>query len=478
MKTEATHGDTTDNSLSRSMGPISIFATVVAGTLGSGLFVTIGTASGTTGPSVILGVLVVGLIAIPIAVNYGWTATIFPGAGGAYTLVSRSFNSRFWGFVVTWSKWLGYMAADAVLAIGFGNYLTVFFPSVDPVLVGFVLLTVLFIINLFGIEGYSTAQNAMFWFLLACIFFLIIPGLGHIHTASYTPFFTGGATGFLAALVPLFYAFIGIEVGSQFGAEVKNPGRNLPLGIIGGTTFLVVLYLWTAIVIYGLVSDYTVLANSGEPLSTAAKTFLGEIGVAVITVGGLLATATSVHAVMAAGIKIPYSWSWDKIAPPQLSTVSRRFRTPHWSLVTLYVISAALTFWSGGLEAALSLATFAYLIAYLTVALAVGHLYLNRPDTASRAAFHPGRWLYVTVIIAALGSLLLLSQAANWVAFFTGHFEGNSTLVIYIPWLIIGLILFAIYWLIGRRRGDDAAAILDTIPGVSEEAAGRETDEK
>src|SRR5699024_4651005 len=171
---------------------------------------------------------------------------------------------------------------------------------------------------------------------------------------------------------------------------------------------------WTAIVIYGVVNDYTVLADSAHPLAAAAMTFMGKTGTDIITVGGLLATATSVHAVMAAGMKIPYSWSWDKIAPQELSRVSRRFRTPHWSLATLYVISAALTFWSGGLDQAIAIATFSYLIAYFTVALAAGHLYLNRPEVAAHAAFQPGRWLYVTVIIAACGSLTLITQAAHW----------------------------------------------------------------
>ena len=145
--------ETRDNSLSRSMGPVGAIATVIAGTLGAGLFVTVGTASSTTGPSVILAVAITGIIAMAIATNYSWMATIFPAAGGTYTYVSRSFHNRLLGFVVTWTKWLGYMAADAVLAIGFGSYLAVFFPGIDPVLSGFALLTVLFLINLVGTKG-------------------------------------------------------------------------------------------------------------------------------------------------------------------------------------------------------------------------------------------------------------------------------------------------------------------------------------
>lgn len=50
-----------------------------------------------------------------IALNYGWMTTIFPGAAGSYAYVSGAFDSRLPGFVVTWSKWLGYMAADAAV---------------------------------------------------------------------------------------------------------------------------------------------------------------------------------------------------------------------------------------------------------------------------------------------------------------------------------------------------------------------------
>lgn len=447
-------------------------ATVIAGTLGAGLFVTVGTASSTTGPSVILAVAITGVIAMAIATNYSWMATIFPAAGGTYTYISRSFHNRLFGFVVTWTKWLGYMAADAVLAIGFGSYLAVFFPSVSPVLSGFALLTVLFLINLVGTKGYSAVQSVLFWLLIACLLVLVVPGLFYIDTASYRPFFTGEIGGFAAAAVPLFYAFIGIEAAAQFGAEVKNPGRNLPLAMLGGTGILIVLYMLTAVVIYGVVSDYTVLADSTRPLATAAKTFLGGYATAIVAIGGLLATASSVHAVMAAAIKIPYSWSWDEVFPKQFSTVSERFRTPHWSLLTLYIIASALIFYSGGLDQVISIATFSYTVGYLVVSLAAGYLYLKGADMASRAAFHPGAWFYITIVVAVLGSAGIITQAANWGALFTGNFGALSTLAIYIPWLAIGLVLFSIYWYLGKQRGTDVDAILDTIPGVSQESGG------
>lgn len=468
---------TRDNSLSRSMGPVGAIATVIAGTLGAGLFVTVGTASSTTGPSVILAVALLGVVVVAVAINYSWMATIFPAAGGAYTFVSRSFNSRLLGFVVTWTKWLGYMAADAVVALGFGSYLNVFFPNIPAALSGFALLSVLFLINLVGVKGYSVAQSVLFWLLIAALLVLVIPGMFHIDTASYQPFFTGGMGGFAAAVVPLFFAFLGIEVAAQFGAEVRNPGRNLPLAMLGGTGILIILYVLTALVIYGVVSDYTVLADSAEPLATAASTFLGGYATAFVAVGGLLATATTVHAVMAAAIKIPYSWSWDGVFPGQFSTVSERFRTPHWSLLTLYVAASALTFWSGGLDQVIAIATFSYLIAYLAVSLAAGYLYFKRADEdslASQASFQPGAWFYLTIPVAILGSAGTITQAANWGALFTGNFGELSTLAIYIPWLALGLVIFGLYWYRDKRRGTDVDAILATIPGVPEEAAGRE----
>ncbi|WP_435197212.1 APC family permease [Natronomonas sp. EA1] len=442
------------NSLSRDIGLLGAMSTVVAGTLGAGLFVTLGTASSTTGPSVILVVVLSGILAMSIAVNYSWMATIFPAAAGSYAYISRTFGSRLPGFIVTWSKWLGYMAADAVLAIGFGSYLQVFYPSVDAKLAGFGLLTVLFLVNLIGTRGYSVSQNAIFGMLMAAILVLVIPGSFSIDPANYQPFFTGGFDGFLAAAVPLFYAYIGIAVAGQMGAEVKNPSRNLPLAMAGGTAILVALYVWTSIVIYGVVGDYTVLANSARPLATAAEAFLGDIGTAIVAFGGLLATASSVHAVMAAGIKMPYSWAWDEVFPKQFVSVSERFGTPHFSLFTLYAVAAALTFWSTGLSQALAIATFSYLIAYLTVSATVLYVLFTDSELSERAGFDLGLGLYATGLVAVLGSGALLTQA----------YQGS--LQVYVPWMVVGLAVFGLYWYRGQQREKDIEAILDTLPGV------------
>ncbi|WP_458186016.1 APC family permease [Haladaptatus sp. NG-WS-4] len=443
-----------DNSLSRDMGLFGAMSTVVAGTLGAGLFVTLGTASTTTGPSVILVVVLSGILAMAIAVNYSWMATIFPAAAGSYAYVSRTFDSRLPGFLVTWSKWLGYMAADAVLALGFGSYLQVFYPGIDPKVAGFALLTVLFLVNLVGTKEYSVSQNAIFAVLMLAILVLVIPGSFSVNPANYQPFFTGGFDGFIAAAVPLFYAYIGIAVAGQMGAEVKNPSRNLPLAMVGGTFVLIVLYIWTAAVIYGVVGDYTVLANSERPLATAAEAFLGDSATAVVAFGGLLATASSVHAVMAAGIKMPYSWSWDEVFPSFFSSVSDRFGTPHWSLATLYLVAAGLTFWSTGLDQVLAIATFSYLIAYASVSITLLYVRASRADLAEQAGFDYGWLTPVTGLIGTIGAVGLLTEAYK------------DSLQIYVPWLLVGIVIFGIFWYIGNRRGTDVSAILDTLPGV------------
>jgi amino acid transporter len=441
-------------SLSRDMGLFGALSTVVAGTLGAGLFVTLGTASSTTGPSVILVVVLSGFIAMSIALNYGWVATIFPAAAGSYAYVSRTFDNRLPGFVVTWSKWLGYMAADAVLAIGFGSYLQVFYPAVDPKLAGFGLLTVLFLVNLVGTKGYSVSQNAIFGVLMLSILVLVIPGSFSVEPANYQPFFTGGFDGFIGAAVPLFYAYIGIAVAGQMGAEVKDPSRNLPLAMAGGTAVLILLYVWTSAVIYGVVADYTVLANSARPLATAAEEFLGTSATAVVAFGGLLATASSVHAVMAAGIKMPYSWAWDEVFPKRFSAVSERFGTPHWSLLTLYVVAAGLTFWSTGLAQAIAIATFSYLIAYAAVSITVLYILASRPELTDRAGFSRPLLLGLTGLIGALGAGGLLTQA----------YQGS--LRIYVPWVAVGLVVFGVYWYRGKQSDTDVEAILGTLPGV------------
>lgn len=443
-----------DQSLARDIGPFGAIATVVAGTLGAGLFVTIGTASTTTGPSVILIIAMAGVIAMAIATNYSWLATIFPAAGSTYSYITRVFRNRLAGFVATWSLWLGYMAAVSVLALGFGSYLQVFYPDIDPRMSGIALISFLFVVNLMGARKYSLLQNAFFVLLVVAILVLVIPGTFTIETANYSPFFTGGVDGALAAAVPLFYAFIGIAVAGEIGAEVKNPSRNLPLAMVGGTLILIALYMWTAAVIYGVVGDYTILANSDRPLSTAAETFLPVNATAVVSIGGLVATASSVHAVMIAGIKLPYCWAWDEVFSTRFSKVNKRWRTPHWSLFTLFVISVGLTYWTGGLDQVIAIATFSYLIAYGATSFTAMFLHLRRDELRAKAAFDPGRWILIPGILGFGGSVLLLSQA----------YQGSMT--IYVPWLAIGLVVFSVYWYLGKRADTDVDAILDTLPGV------------
>ena len=193
------------------------------------------------------------------------------------------------------------------------------------------------------------------------------------------------------------------------------------------------------------------------------------VGTVVVAIGGLLATASSVHAVMAAAIKIPYSWSWDRIFPRWFSAVNQRFRTPHWALLALYVTASALTFWTAGLDQAIAIATFSYLIAYLVVSVAAGYLYVKGGPMSARASFQPGRWFYIPIVVAVLGSAVILTQAANWSALFEGSFGELTTLAIYFPWLAIGLIVFGMYWYRDNRRGTDVDVILDSLPGVAED---------
>jgi amino acid transporter len=209
-----------------------------------------------------------------------------------------------------------------------------------------------------------------------------------------------------------------------------------------------------------------VLANSARPLATAAAEFLPFNATAVVAFGGLLATASSVHAVMAAGVKMPYSWAWDEVFPRWFAAVSDRFGTPHFSLFTLWAVATALTFWSQGLNQALAIATFSYLIAYLTVSLTLLYVYFAEPGLRSQAAFDYGAALVASGVVAVLGAGLLITQAADWVALFSGRFGELSTLRIYIPWMVVGGCIFAAYWYRGKRAGTDVQKILDTLPGV------------
>src|SRR5437764_12654738 len=194
-------------SLRRDLGTIESYATLLGMLFGAGIFKGTSDAWALTGPSVILGYLVLApaILATSVAYSVFISTPLGCEPGGEYAHISRTFGGHGLAFVGVWLKIISYIGALAYLARAFADYLLGGRrPSlVMPIAVAILLF--FYVIHVIGVRWFGRVQVWMCLILGLSLVVLIVPGLFAIHPENYRPFITHGFRGFAASLSPLFF---------------------------------------------------------------------------------------------------------------------------------------------------------------------------------------------------------------------------------------------------------------------------------
>ena len=288
-----------------SLGWFSATAIVVGSMIGSGIFLVPAEISRDVGsPALLIAAWVVTAVMTTIgALSYGELAAMMPDAGGQYVYLREALGPLP-GFLFGWTLFLVIQTGTiAAVAVAFGKFLGVFFPSISsthwlwhighvpalrvgPIvlgnmdigvntanLVGLVMIAVLTVVNLFGLKLGSLIQNIFTTAKTAALLGLVVLGVlfGRKAVAMAANFghnfhnFWAGAgwhtmhplqvgVGGPVTMVGLLTILAVVQTGSLFSAdawnnvtytagEVKNPKRNLPLSLVLGTGVVLGLYI-------------------------------------------------------------------------------------------------------------------------------------------------------------------------------------------------------------------------------------------
>src|SRR3954454_18013228 len=254
--------------LKRDLGPWTAASLVVGTVIGSGIFLVPKTMIQKVGTvEAVFAVWVVGgLLSMAGALSYAELAAALPEAGGEYAFLREAYGPM-WGFLYSWTQmWVAKSGSIATLATGFFLYLTTFFEPLKgvvytvPLPIGpnggpleiqygqiFAIALILFLawINYFGVKIGGNVQVAVTFLKVALIAAIIIAGLalGQAHapdTAAVAPL---TFSGFVAALVGALWAYDGWNNVSMVSSEIKEPQKNLPRALIGGTLGVVAIYI-------------------------------------------------------------------------------------------------------------------------------------------------------------------------------------------------------------------------------------------
>jgi len=365
--------------LRRDLGTIESYATLLGILIGAGIFKVTGEAFLLTGPSVILGyvVLAPAVLATSAAYSVFLSTPLGREPGGEYTNISRTFGSYGLAFIGAWLKIISYIGALAYLARAFADYAQTLVP-VDATALAVGALVFFYAIHVAGVRWFGRLQVWMCMILGVSLVVLIGPGLFALHRAYYTPFFAHGLRGFAASLPPLFFAYAGFESLAQTAGEVSDSTHRLPRVFIRGISATLVIYFLMSLVGLGTLPPNR-LRVSAAPMAEAAGAYLSMGGTAIVTIGALMALLTSVNATMLVPSRIAIVLADDRLAPRWAGAVSARTGTPIAGL-TLTLGGALALLLTNRIGLALNVAVFALVLLYLLHSVAL--LLLPRANPA------------------------------------------------------------------------------------------------
>lgn len=341
--------------LKKQLGLFDVYAISTGAMFSSGFFLLPGIASAYSGPSVVLAYLIGGILVLPAMLSVAELATALPRAGGPYYFLDRSLGPMV-GTVGGLGTWFALIFKSAFALVGMGAYLGLIFDV--PIKTVAITLTLLFMImNIIGVKKTTRLQNTFVVVLLGILLLFIVQGfmelfsvgMGEVSQTQFTPFLPFGYNGLLATIGLVFVSYAGLTQIASVAEEVKNPDRNIPLGMILSLLTATVVYVLGVYIMVGVLNP-EVLRNDLTPVATAAVEFFHwfpePIGLTLIIIAAVAAFASTGNAGIMSAARYPLAMGRDRLMWDKMASVGR-FNTPTISII---LTAALMIFFIGVLN--------------------------------------------------------------------------------------------------------------------------------
>jgi len=399
--------------LVRALGIPALIAFGIGGIIGTGIFVLTGVAAAAhAGPAIVISFIIAGVGCMFAGLCYSEFAAMVPVAGSAYAY-SYATLGEFVAWFVGWNLVLEYMMACSTVAVGWSGYfvkLLADFHAVLPASVAsaplqavgdgfqvhrtasFLNLPAIVIVALAtalcykGIRESALVNTIIVAIKVSIVLAVIAFGAFFVNTSFWHPYIppnTGtfghfGWSGIMQAAAIIFFAYIGFDGVSTVAQEAKNPGRGMPIGILGSLGICTLLYIAMSAVLTGL-RPYTQL-NDPAPVAVALEGHPQLAWLRIwVDIGALLGLTSVIITMIIPQARIWLTMSHDGLLPRMFGAVHPRFRTPHISTL----ITGALAATCAGLlpiDILGELVSIGTLVAFIVVCIGVLVLRYTRPD--------------------------------------------------------------------------------------------------
>jgi amino acid transporter len=412
--------------LKRQIGLYAATAVTVGSIIGSGIFRSPSSVARQlpSQPLMLAAWIVGGILSMAGSLALAELAVAHPKTGGLYVFIRESFGRRL-GFVFGWAS-LAVIKPTVIASIA--SVFAIYFCQVvgwsagAQLPVGLTAIGVLTFVNWLGVREGTATQTTLTTLKVAGILLLCIaafalphhaPAAGAAASATAAP-----ATpmhplwlAFVAAMIPIFFAYDGWTDSTYVAGEVVNPTRNLPIAILGGTLIVIAVYVLTNLAYFAVLTPAE-MAGAVAVGSETVRRILGDWGGRALAVLVAVSTFGTISASILTGPRVTVAMASDGLFWKPAAHVHERRGSPDIALWLQCVLSWVwLTVAVGGFEDVSGwFVTTSWLFYGLTVA---GVFILRRKEAAAgrEPAASYRTWLYpLTPILFILVTLAIIGS--------------------------------------------------------------------
>lgn len=489
---EAEANQNSEHKLRKTLSLRDLTSLGIAAIIGAGIFSTIGNASASGGPAVILLFVFIAIACSFSALSYAEFASSIPISGSAYTYAYASFGEIV-AWIIGWALIVEYAIGNIVVAISWSDYFTGLMDGIGwhipeyltmdylsakngfaeatsllasnqtlthylqqqhlawqtaPEIFGLKLicdlpaLGIVFAITALiyrGVHETKTVGNYFVGLKLIVIVLVIIVGAFYVNPDNWSPFAPNGFKGVLQGVASVFFAYIGFDALATTAEECKDPKRDLPKAMIASLTICTILYMLISLSLTGMVS-YKELAV-GDPLAHVFDLLHVNWMSGIVAVSAVIAMASVLLVFQNGQPRIWMSMSRDGLLPKRFSNIHPKFKTPAFSTIVtgLFVAVPALFL---NLKEVTDLSSIGTLFAFVIVNAGVIRMESHRNEyhTGFRVPYINGRLIVPILCLVSLYLFIVYDDTRTFMNI--GLRENWPTLAFWLLFIVLSVLTF------------------------------------
>lgn len=269
------------SAIRRDVGPIALMLTGLGSIIGSGWLFGAWRAAGLAGPGAIWAWVLGAAIILTIALTYAELGAMFPESGGMVRYSHYSHGSLV-GFIAAWANWIAIVSVIPVEAEASVQYMAswpwqwaqdlyVQAPGGHGELtapglgISALLVVVYFLVNYWSVKLFARSNSTI------TVFKLVVPALTAValiasgfHAQNFSVGLHGAGSPVLdfsailtaIATAGIVFSFNGFQSPVNLAGEARNPGRSIPLAVVGSILLATVIYVLLQVAYLGAVPPH------------------------------------------------------------------------------------------------------------------------------------------------------------------------------------------------------------------------------